>query len=456
MARGGNAVPRQRPLAGRLHRGPRGPLAIPRRVLDGSPRLMARRLRAPRRRRRPAAFREDGRAAHRAGRRARQRRGARRAGNPRAADERGARARPVARDRAGRGALRARPQARAARWGLRDRALPRDGRARARALQRLVRALRAFHGGRGRARHLRRRRRAPRRHRGDGIQRRVPAADPPHRAREAQGQEQHPGRQRGGCGKPVGHRRRGRRPYRDPYGPRQPLRLQAPAALGAAAQDGNRHGPCLPGGARPSLGEGASRLVSAPARRQHPVRRESAQEVRGHLPHRLRLARLASAVAGDARRGRVLGARGRRDLPRRQPAHQALRLLGVADRRGAPRVSQHDLPFGGLHAPARDASPGEARLLAVVHLLHLARHEEGAHRVLHRAHAGRLARILPPQLLAEHARHPALSPAERAACDVPPAPGARGHARRKLRDLRAGLRAGREPPARGGERGIPE
>ena len=55
----------------------------------------------------------------------------------------------------------------------------------------------------------------------------------------------------------------------------------------------------------------------------------------------------------------------------------------IADVRGAP--SRRDLPVGGLHPAEDDVPAGEGRLLAVLHLLHLAQHQAGAHRVPDRA-----------------------------------------------------------------------
>ena len=55
----------------------------------------------------------------------------------------------------------------------------------------------------------------------------------------------------------------------------------------------------------------------------------------------------------------------------------------IADIRGAP--SRCDLPGGSLHPAEDDVPPGQARLLAVLHLLHLAQHQAGAHRLPHRA-----------------------------------------------------------------------
>src|SRR5262249_2983832 len=77
----------------------------------------------------------------------------------------------------------------------------------------------------------------------------------------------------------------------------------------------------LPVLARPSIRRRASGVVSVAARRHRAVRRESAQEVPGHLPVAVRGAGSAPAVAG-ARAGRALLGRLRRPhLPRRQPDH---------------------------------------------------------------------------------------------------------------------------------------
>ena len=59
------------------------------------------------------------------------------------------------------------------------------------------------------------------------------------------------------------------------------------------------------------------------------------------------------------------------------------------------RASRGDLPVRGVHAAAAHAPARQARLHAVVHLLHVAQHQGGAHRILHRARAGPVARLLP-------------------------------------------------------------
>ena len=51
------------------------------------------------------------------------------------------------------------------------------------------------------------------------------------------------------------------------------------------------------------------------------------------------------------------------------------------------RPSRRDLPLRSVHAPEDHAPAGQARLHAVLYLLHLAQHEGGADRVLHRARA---------------------------------------------------------------------
>ena len=143
---------------------------------------------------------------------------------------------------------------------------------------------------------------------------------------------------------------------------------------------------------------------------------------------------------------------GRDGVPRRQPAHEARALLGVADRRGA-RVAPGDrLPLGGLHAAVDDDAPREGRVLAVLHLLHVEEHEVGARGV--RRAAPLVVDLPPPEPVAEHAGHPPRAPADRR-----PA-GVREQARPRddpLADLRhlLRLRELRERPAALRERGVP-
>ena len=62
---------------------------------------------------------------------------------------------------------------------------------------------------------------------------------------------------------------------------------------------------------------------------------------------------LARALAGAARRGALLGRARRQGVPRRQPAHEAGPVLGVADLGGAHCRAGRRLPVGGVHARRR-------------------------------------------------------------------------------------------------------
>ena len=101
----------------------------------------------------------------------------------------------------------------------------------------------------------------------------------------------------------------------------------------ARARDRARHRISVLAGS--SVRPRASAVVRAAPRRQRAVRRESAEEVRGHLPARFRQRRVARLWQElrdvvefwiEPRRARV---------SRRQSAHEAVRLLALADRRRA-------------------------------------------------------------------------------------------------------------------------
>ena len=164
------------------------------------------------------------------------------------------------------------------------------------------------------------------------------------------------------------------------------------------------------------------------------------------------------AVGGAPRRRRVLDRPRRHRVPGRQPPHQALRVLGVADRARPPPPPRGHLPGRGVH-PARGHAPARpVRVHPVVHVLHVAGLQAGARRVRHRgldrAERGRV----PRQLLAHHARHPPVAPPGRAARGVRRAPRARRHPLGQLRRLRPRLRARRQPAGRerqGGVRSTP-
>ena len=179
------------------------------------------------------------------------------------------------------------------------------------------------------------------------------------------------------------------------------------------------------------------------------IRREPAEEIRGHRQPGFLLRRPHRAVAGAARRHPVLGQAGRPHLPRRQSAHQAVPVLGMADPRGAAARSQRAVPGGGLHPAEDHEGPRQARLLAELHLFHLAHPQGRDPGISQRADAASGARLLPAELLRQHAGHPAGPVAEGRAVDVQVAAGARGDAVGQLRHLQrlraAGARAGPRP-----------
>ena len=245
----------------------------------------------------------------------------------------------------------------------------------ARARRRLVRAVPALLGrpdGRGR---------------GDpgpgppGLRRRLPPPDSPHRPHPPQGAQQRARRAAGRAGEPLGDRERARRPHRGGAGDRDARGPRGARADGRRLRRRDRarlRDPVLP---RPPVAGGAPRVVPPPPRRHAEVRGEPAQALPGHLQRQLRVGRLGGALGGAARGRRVLGGAGRADLPRRQPPHQADRLLGVAHPhrpRGAPG---RRVPGRGVHQPGADVRAGEGRLQPVVHLLHVEELGVGAARV---------------------------------------------------------------------------
>ena len=139
-------------------------------------------------------------------------------------------------------------------------------------------------------------------------------------------------------GQPLGDRRGGGRPHRGPPRARHARRLRPAGRARPRARRRDRARLRDPVLARPPVAEGAPRVVPPPAGRDAQVRREPAQALPGHLQRQLRLRGLAGALGGAARRRPLLDRPRRAGLPRRQPAHEAGAVLGVADRRrsGAP------------------------------------------------------------------------------------------------------------------------
>ena len=253
----------------------------------------------------------------------------------------------------------------------------------------------------------------------DGLRRALPAADPPDRHDAPQGAQQ---------------RRRGAAPA-------------TPAARGRSARADGGHTAVAP---RPRHARGLRRAASAAADARlevaldlafqcspdHPWVSEHPEWFRHRPDGTIQYAEnppkryqdiypldfetdgLARALGRAARRRPLLVGSGVRDLPRRQPAHQAVRVLGVADRAGASRRSRRDLPAEAFTAPAvMERSPRSASRSPT-------RTSRGAttkwelEEYFTELTRPRRRRLLPPQLLAEHARHPPRAPAAADRADV--------------------------------------
>ena len=256
--------------------------------------------------------------------------------------------------------------------------LERRGRSGARALLAAgTSSSRARRAATRQARHVPRRERAPAVRRGDGLRRAVPAADPSDRRDERKGTNNALAGRARRCRQPVGHRRGGGRAQGDPSA--SSARSQDFRALVAAARARGIEialdiaFQCAPD--HPYVTR-ASGVVPAAPRRQRAVRREPAEEIPGHLS-RSTSSRddWRGAVGGAARASSSSGsAQGvtifRVDNPHTKPF--AFWEWVIA--RDQARASGADLPRRGVHAAEGDAPAGEARLHAVVHLLHLAQH----------------------------------------------------------------------------------
>src|ERR1700716_347896 len=107
----------------------------------------------------------------------------------------------------------------------------------------------------------------------------------------------------------------------------------------------------------------------------------------------------------------------------------------MADPRYPVTPSRGDLPRRGFHPAETDEGPGQARLHAVLHLLHLANAEVGTGAISERAHGLSGARFLSPEFLRQYARYPALSFAERRDLDVQVPRGTGRHLVEHLRHL---------------------
>ena len=123
------------------------------------------------------------------------------------------------------------------------------------------------------------------------LRRDLPAAHPSDRDDEPQGAQQRTHGREGRSRQPVGDRRAGGRPRRDPPRAGHAEGLRPPRRGGAEARARDRARLRDPVLTRPPVAEGAPGVVQPAAGRDAQVRREPAQALPGHLQRQLRLAR---------------------------------------------------------------------------------------------------------------------------------------------------------------------
>src|SRR5258708_28009758 len=116
----------------------------------------------------------------------------------------------------------------------------------------------------------------------------------------------------------------------------------------------------------------------------------------------------------------------------------------MVDPRHSASPSRYHLPRRSLYAAETDEGSRQARLHAILHLLHLADAEVGAGAVSQRADGLSGARLLSPEFLRQYARHPALSFAKRRDLDVQIPRRARRYPLERLRHLQR-VRTARPP-----------
>ena len=151
-------------------------------------------------------------------------------------------------------------------------------------------------------------------------------------ADQPQGPQQHPRPRPGGprLARGPSARRRAATTRSTPTSARSRTSTPSSRAAGGARPRGGPR-PRAPGRPGPPVGHRAPGVVHHPRRRHHRLRREPAEEVPGHLPAQLRQRPRGQLRRDAPDRPALDEPRGPR-LPRRQPAHQAGRVLGVAAR----------------------------------------------------------------------------------------------------------------------------
>ena len=206
---------------------------------------------------------------------------------------------------------------------------------------------------------------------------------------------------------------------------------------------GARPRPRLPVLARPSLGARAPRVVPAPRRRHDPLRREPAEEVRGHLPSRLRDEGSRGALERAARAWSCSGCE--KEVPIFRVDNPHTKPFAFWEWLLAEVKSDHpDVLFlsEAFTRPRVMERPGQDRLRPVLHVLRVAANQAGADRLPDRAHAadrsatsfGRTSGPTPPTSSPTSSKTGG-RPAFRLRLS------AGGDAGRELRDLRAAVRA---------------
>ena len=189
-----------------------------------------------------------------------------------------------------------------------------------------------------------------------GLRRRVPAARSTRSARTyRKGRGQHPRRRARRPRQPVGHRLGGRRPHRDRTPTSAPSTTSTPSSPRPRAH-----------GIEVALDYALQCSPDHPWVREHPEwfhhRPDGSIRTPRTRPRSTRTSTRSTSGRSDEPTARALWEACKDDprpldrprrahLPGRQPAHQAVRVLGVADRRRAGRAPRRALPGRGVHPP---------------------------------------------------------------------------------------------------------
>ena len=197
---------------------------------------------------------------------------------------------------------------------------------------------------------------------GHGLRCAVLHADPPDRQDQPQGPQQYarrPGRTTRAAPMPSAASEGGHDAIHPELGTFDDFHRLVEAAHAPRPRDRARFRDPVRAG--PPVDQGAPRVVRLAAGRHDQVRREPAQEVRGHRQRPLLPRRPAGDLVRPARPRAVLDRPRRQDLPGRQPAHQAGAVLGMDDPgRPGPSPRRH-LPVGGVHPAQDDEAAGQGR-----------------------------------------------------------------------------------------------